>query len=267
MRGHLDVRHVLGDLAEAGLLGVLRTGKAREHDLLVGVLVVDHEQAVLGAALDREEADEVVVVAELLLLRGGGLRVHVEGGRARQDGIAPADQHVGAVARRDVVGLVDAGLDLGEAEGGLGRRGLGAATGGKGQGRHGRRHGGDRERVPQQIAPVVAGGDHVAHGGVGAGIAADVLGLLERLRTAHGRLVHVHASLLDGGGSGRSPPERPVVERRVYRDCDRSKAAANTIAPAWRRPNRGVALPLQLQHALLVCERSSPRSQYGGTQQ
>ncbi len=32
--------------------------------------------------------------------------------RARHHRIAPADQHVGVVARRDVMVLVDAGLDL-----------------------------------------------------------------------------------------------------------------------------------------------------------
>ena len=121
MRGHLDVRHVLRHLAEARLLGVLRTREAGKHDLLVGVLVIDHEEAMLGAALEREVAHEVVVVAELLLLGRGGLRVRVERRGTRQDRVAPADQNVGAVARGHVMGLVDAGLDLGEAEAGLGR--------------------------------------------------------------------------------------------------------------------------------------------------
>ena len=147
MRGHLDVRHVLRHLAEAGLLGILRTREAGKHDLLVGVLVIDHEQAMLGTALEREVADEIVVVAELLLLRRGGLRVRVERWGSRQDRVTPTDQDVGAVARGDVMGLIDAGLDLSEPEGGLGRRRLCPPSSGQGQRRHGRSHRRHGQRV------------------------------------------------------------------------------------------------------------------------
>ena len=116
MRRHLDVGQLLGHLGEADSFVVLRPSHAGEHQLLVGVLVVDHEQAVLGAALDREVAEEVVVVPELLLLLLGGLRHRVEGRGAGQDRVAPADQDVGSVAQGDVVVSVDARPHLGEPE-------------------------------------------------------------------------------------------------------------------------------------------------------
>ncbi len=39
---------------------------AAEHELAVRVLVIDDQEAVVGAAIERHEAEEVVVVAELL---------------------------------------------------------------------------------------------------------------------------------------------------------------------------------------------------------
>ena len=111
--------------------------------------MVDHEQAVLGAALDREVADEVVVVAELLLLGGGGLRTRIESRRARQDRVAPADQDVGLVAGRHVMVLVDASLDFGEAEAGVAACGLGAPGGGQRQRRH---RGADRGHGQRALA-------------------------------------------------------------------------------------------------------------------
>src|SRR3546814_16003883 len=67
---------------------------------------------VVGAEGQADVADEVVVVAELLRLRGGTLLQRVERGRIREDRIAPADEHLGAVARGHVVRLVDAVGDL-----------------------------------------------------------------------------------------------------------------------------------------------------------
>src|SRR3546814_13357619 len=66
----------------------------------------------VGAEGQADVADEVVVVAELLRLRGGTLLQRVERGRIREDRIAPADEHLGAVARGHVVRLVAAVGDL-----------------------------------------------------------------------------------------------------------------------------------------------------------
>ena len=112
----------------AGRLGRLELGPAGEHQLLRGVLVIDVQQAVLGAvgaSGQREVRQVVAVVAELLGLGLGGLAHHVERGRAGQHRIAPADQDVGAVARRDRVVLGDHLLERLEAERG------GAAPGGE----------------------------------------------------------------------------------------------------------------------------------------
>ena len=120
MRGHLDVDLLLGERRDARCLlpscstivtmpGNIRCG--------VGVFVVDHEQAVLGRAVERDEADEVVVVAELPRLRGGGLVRRVEGRRVGEERVAPAQQDVGVIALGDMVVGVDAGLDLVEVEG------------------------------------------------------------------------------------------------------------------------------------------------------
>src|SRR5689334_16973834 len=67
------------------------------------------------------QADEVVVVAELLFLRGCSLVVGIEGGGVSRDRIAPADQHLRLVALRHVLGLVEAMRHLLEGE----RRGPG----------------------------------------------------------------------------------------------------------------------------------------------
>lgn len=52
----------------------------------------------MALAGQREKREEVVVVPELPGLCGGGLVLGVEGGHAAQDGVAPADDDVLAVA-------------------------------------------------------------------------------------------------------------------------------------------------------------------------
>ena len=77
MRRHLDVDELRRHVLEAG--GVLALADAWEHHLFVGVFVIDAEEAALAAVIEREEGDIVVVVAELLQLRGSALRRRIEG--------------------------------------------------------------------------------------------------------------------------------------------------------------------------------------------
>ncbi len=94
---------------------------AGEHDLLVGIFVIDAEEAAPAAFVERQEGDVVVVVTELLQLRRGALPQRVEGRRVGKQGIAPTEQHVSPVSLGDMVGAVDAGRDFreGEAVGGV----------------------------------------------------------------------------------------------------------------------------------------------------
>ena len=77
MGRHLDVDELCRHVLEAG--GVLALADAWEHHLFVGVFVIDAEQAALAAVIEREEGDIVVVVAELLQLRGSALCRRIEG--------------------------------------------------------------------------------------------------------------------------------------------------------------------------------------------
>ena len=63
VRSHLDVDQLLGHVLEAGR--VLTFLQGREHQLFVGVFVIDAKQPVAAAAVDRKIGDVVVVVAKL----------------------------------------------------------------------------------------------------------------------------------------------------------------------------------------------------------
>ncbi len=117
MRRHFDI-HLL--LAERALLdlAIHDLDEAREHQVRVGVFVVDDEQAVLARTFERNVADIVVVVAELLALRIGGLFGRIEFRRAGQDGIAPAQQDIGVITFGHVVAGINAGFHFCELEGG-----------------------------------------------------------------------------------------------------------------------------------------------------
>jgi hypothetical protein len=196
MGHHLDVHEIAGHLGKAHVLGVL-VADAREHQLLVGVLVIHHEEAVLARPVDRDEGQEVAVVAELAPLGLGRLRLRVEGGRARQHRIAPPQQDLRIVTLGDVVGLIHPRLDLLEVErGGLGllgrllvRRERAVAD------RGGDRR--DRKGPAQEVAAVESGGDDLAHGEVLGRVVSDVPRILEFARPqAHRRLVHHLVPLL-----------------------------------------------------------------------
>ena len=161
---------LLDDLDDAG-----------EHQMLVGVFVVDDEQAVLGRAVERDVADIVVVVAELLRLGFRRLVERVELGRVGEDRIAPAQQDVGVVARGDMVLVVDAGLDLVEGEGGRRSR-AGIVGEQEGDGADGRGNGRNGERALEEAAAGEALGDDVAHGAVVGRIVAGTVIVLEHAR-------------------------------------------------------------------------------------
>ncbi len=123
MGRHLDIdelrRHV-------GKADQVLAGNAGEHHLFIGVFVIDAEEAAGAVRIEREEGDVVVVIAELLQLRGGALLQGIEGRRIGKKRIAPSEQNLRPIALGDMMGLVDAGFDLREAEAILGA--LGAAA-------------------------------------------------------------------------------------------------------------------------------------------
>ena len=67
MGRHLDVDALLVGRGDRELVA-LDLHDAREHQVFVGVFVIDDEQAMLRRTVDRDEADIVVVVAELARL-------------------------------------------------------------------------------------------------------------------------------------------------------------------------------------------------------
>ena len=199
MRRHLDVDQRLRHAGEAGLLRVL-PAEAGKHQFLARVFVIHREEPVracVGRAGHREIAQIVGVVAELPGLCRGRLVQRIEGRRAGQHRIAPADQDVGVVAFRDGVALIRTGGDLLEVEGrGRVRRlRLGALRDGHREGRDRGRDRRHRKGAPHQVAAAEAARDDVAEGGVGAVVRAAVLGLLESLRARQGRTVHRRLSV------------------------------------------------------------------------
>jgi hypothetical protein len=179
MSGHFDIDELLGHLGEGYILGLLDTD-AGEHQFFIGIFVIDDQEAVVAAVLDRDEADEVAVVAELASLLLGRLVADVEGGRIGSDRIAPAKQDVRLVTLGDVVMRIDAGLDLLEIKG---RRKV--RRGCKRPPTEGGRDCGDGESTNHQLPAGKAGSDDLAHGWVRGRIATDVARVL-KLARPHG---------------------------------------------------------------------------------
>ena len=96
MGGHLDVHEILGHLGERHVLGFLHAD-IREHQFLVGVLVIDDQETMVAAVLDRDVAHEITVVAELACLLFRRLGLWVEGQGVGKHRIAPAQEDVGIV--------------------------------------------------------------------------------------------------------------------------------------------------------------------------
>ena len=113
-RRHFDGDQLRCHLGEEHVADVL-PADAGEHQLLIGIFVVRDQEAMAGGidgARHREIGEVVVVVTELALLRGCGLRIRVVGGCARQHRIAPADEHVGIISRGDVMVGIGARFEL-----------------------------------------------------------------------------------------------------------------------------------------------------------
>ncbi len=180
VRHHLGVDDVLGHACEV-VVPAAALSDAAEHQLAVRVLVIDDEQAVIGAPVERHEAEKVVVVAELLSLGGGRDTCGIEGWSAVDDRLSPADQHVGPVAFGDVMRLVACDGELGKIEAGgralACRFGSGERARGDGGAEHGR-----GEQPLHEVAPRQALGDDVADRRIGARVRAQVLRLLEPYR-------------------------------------------------------------------------------------
>ena len=102
-------RHLLG----RGVVAVV----AGEHVAAARVLVVHaQEPEARRPRVERQEPHVVAVEAELSPCGGCGLVVQVEGGRAAQDRVAPADEHVGGVAGGDVDGVLEVVWDALDAD-------------------------------------------------------------------------------------------------------------------------------------------------------
>ncbi len=188
MSGHLDVDALLigrsdverlDHLARVLAVGFLHNlHDAREHQVFVRIFVIDDEEAVLGGAVERDEADIVIVVAELASLGFWRLVRGIELRRIGKQRIAPAQQHVGIIAVGDVMGLIDAGLDF--------RKGEGRASGSAGLiGRQQRqradrgRDGGHRETALQKAAPGEALRNDLAHRRIGGLVVTVVVGFFQ----------------------------------------------------------------------------------------
>lgn len=156
---------------------------ATEHEHFVGVLVVGDEDLPVALARQRQQSEEVVVVAELLRLRLGGLVLRVEGGRTAQDGLAPADDDVLRVAVRDghgVGGVRRDGLEAqaaraaggvaGAGRGGGGRLGGARLRGGDGGGGADRGGRGDDGRGAHHRTAAEGVGDDITDIWVGSGV-------------------------------------------------------------------------------------------------
>ncbi len=76
MGHHFNLRQ-LASYGEAHAPEILAPWQLREHQFFVRIFVIVHQQSMVAAAIQRNETEIVVVVAELagLLLRGLRLRI------------------------------------------------------------------------------------------------------------------------------------------------------------------------------------------------
>lgn len=181
MRHHLHLGHLPGDPGGVGRAGIGDGFQAGKEQFRARIFVVDREQAAI-AALQREIAHEIVIVAELLRLPRAGLRHRIKGQGIGHDRVAPADEDIGIVAFGNVVVAIDTGCHLLETESGfaafrcLRLRGFGGhETCGHEAGGQGRSEHGAREQAAHEVAAIHALGDDVADGRARGGVGLVVL--------------------------------------------------------------------------------------------
>ena len=92
----------------------LRSGRATPGNITSGLVYSWLTHKSPRGLVERKEGDVVVVVAEALGLLAGSERLRVERRQTGNERIAPADQHLGVVALRHVMALVDARGQLAE---------------------------------------------------------------------------------------------------------------------------------------------------------
>ncbi len=161
----------------------------REHQLLVGVLVVHHEQRPVAG--QRQHAHVVAVVAELLRRGLGALAAYVEGRRVREHRVTPTHHDVAGEAVRGGHLVGDVRRHRREVGGAQGRSlrtpGRSGARGGRGCG-GGLGQPGDDERA----------GTGLENGAAGHGSGDDVLDVRVPRRVRDRLVARVAAAVLAG---------------------------------------------------------------------
>ena len=105
MRGHFDFGLCLCQF----LIGC----DVREHEMLIGVFVIDGQQSAIAVCRSGGQwqiTDIVAVISKLFCLGRGRLVHRIECRCAGFDRVAPAQKHFGVVSRRDMMGRV---IDVG----------------------------------------------------------------------------------------------------------------------------------------------------------
>ena len=162
--------------------------------MFIGVFMVDDEQAMLGGTVDRNIADIIIIVAELLGLGFRRLVQRIELWRIRKSAITPAQKDIGVIAGGDMVLFINTCLDFLESEGGFA---LGARVIGNHQ-RHraySRGNGGNGERALEKTPARKPRGNEFAHGGIVGRVVARTVIFLE-LAGAECRRLVVHGAYL-----------------------------------------------------------------------
>ena len=180
---HFDDRHAVRGLRLGHLFGAPRRRAVGVQQALIGVLVVDHQQAALALrrAFERKEMHAVVVHAGLQRLLGGA--VAAVGAKCRQpgrqprrtDGVAPGVDGLGHVTGRHQYGVGARHRHAGEAEQPRRRR----AHAGRQRSQQGARGGqaAAQHHAPRRIAKRV-------DVGIGRGV-----GILQGRKVLHARIL------------------------------------------------------------------------------
>ncbi len=117
MRCHGDFSNFLA----VGLERVVDIGKHGVHQVVIGELVIDAKKCIVlqwCTEGQRYEADKVIIVSKLLGLCIGGLVFGVEGRCAGQNGVAPTNEDVTFVVRRNMMMAINTMPDFSKPEGG-----------------------------------------------------------------------------------------------------------------------------------------------------